>query len=75
VLVDVGDYRKGQEERLIEGAREVAERVRRTGSEEKLDPMNAYERKLVHDVVAEFEGLESVSEGVDPDRFVVVRAL
>ena len=74
VLVDVGDYRKRQEDRLIERAREVAERVERTGAEEQLDPMNAYERKLVHDVVAEFEGLESVSEGVDPDRFVVVRA-
>jgi spoIIIJ-associated protein len=73
VLVDVGDYRKRQEERLIEGAREVAERVQSTGNEEHLDPMNAYERKLVHDVVAEFEGLESISEGVDPDRFVVVR--
>jgi spoIIIJ-associated protein len=73
VLVDVGDYRKRQEDRLIEGARQVAERVQATGSEEHLEPMNAYERKLVHDVVAEFEGLESVSEGVDPDRFVVVR--
>ena len=75
VLVDVGDYRKRQEDRLIEHAREVAERVLRTGAEEQLDPMNAYERKLVHDLVAEFDGLESVSEGVDPDRFVVVRAI
>lgn len=73
VLVDVGDYRKRQEDRLIERAREAAERVRGTGAEERLDPMNAYERKLVHDVVSEFEGLESVSEGVDPDRFVVIR--
>ena len=71
----MGDYRKRQEDRLIEHAREVAERVRSSGTEESLDPMNAYERKLVHDVVAEFEGLESVSEGVDPDRFVVIRAL
>ena len=75
VLVDVGDYRKRQEDRLIEHAREVAERVRSSGTEESLDPMNAYERKLVHDVVSEFDGLESVSEGVDPDRFVVIRAL
>ncbi len=37
--------------------------------------MNAYERKLVHDVIAEFDTLESVSEGADPDRFVVVRPL
>jgi spoIIIJ-associated protein len=75
VLVDVGDYRKRQEERLIEHAREVAERVRSSGTEERFDPMNSYERKLVHDVVAEFDGLESSSEGVDPDRFVVVRSL
>src|SRR5918995_2406479 len=75
VLVDVGDYRKRAEERLVEQAREVAERVQRTGEEEHLDPMNAYERKLVHDVIAEFDALESVSEGADPDRFVVVRPL
>jgi spoIIIJ-associated protein len=75
VLIDVGDYRKRAEDRLIEHAREVAERVDRTGEEEHLDPMNAYERKLVHDLVAEFDGLESVSEGADPDRFVVIRPL
>jgi spoIIIJ-associated protein len=75
VLVDVGDYRKRQEDRLVEHAREVAERVRSSGSEEHLEPMNAYERKLVHDVVAEFDDLESISEGADPDRFVVVRTL
>jgi spoIIIJ-associated protein len=73
VLIDVEDYRKRQDDRLMEHAREVAERVADSGTEERLDPMNAYERKLVHDVVAEVEGVESVSEGADPDRFVVVR--
>lgn len=73
VLVDVEDYRKRQEDRLIQRAREVAERVEQTGQEESLDPMNPYQRKLVHDVVAEFAGLESVSEGVEPERFVVIR--
>jgi spoIIIJ-associated protein len=75
VLVDVEDYRKRQEDRLIERAREIAERVQRTGREESLDPMNPYERKLVHDAVSEFEGLESVSEGAEPERFVVVRPI
>jgi spoIIIJ-associated protein len=75
VLVDVQDYRKRHDDRLMEQAREVAERVAESGSEERLDPMNAYERKLVHDVVAEVDGVESVSEGVDPDRYVVVRAV
>jgi spoIIIJ-associated protein len=73
VMVDAGDYRKRREDRLIEQAREIADRVLATGREEQLQPMNAYERKLVHDAVAEFEGLESVSEGIDPERFVVVR--
>jgi spoIIIJ-associated protein len=73
VLVDVEGYRKRHDDRLMEQAREVAERVADSGVEERLDPMNAYERKLVHDVVAGVDGVESVSEGADPDRFVVVR--
>ena len=75
VLVDVGDYRKRQEDRLVEQAREAAERVQRSGTEEHLDPMNAYQRKLVHDAVAEVEGVESVSEGVDPERYVIIRGV
>lgn len=73
VLVDVQDYRKRHDDRVAERARETAERVAASGDEERLDPMNAYERKLVHDAVAEVEGVESISEGVDPDRYVVVR--
>ena len=73
VLIDVEDYRKRQDDELMERAREVAERVADSGREEAFDPMNAYERKLVHDAVAEVDGVESVSEGADPERFVVVR--
>lgn len=72
VIVDVEDYRKRREARLQENARELAERVRETGREEELEPMNSYERKLVHDAVADVEGTETVSRGVDPDRFVVI---
>jgi spoIIIJ-associated protein len=68
VLVDVEDYRKRQDDRLMERAREAAERV----EPEHLEPMNAYERKLVHDAVAEVEGVESSSDGVDPERYVVI---
>jgi spoIIIJ-associated protein len=73
VLIDVEDYRKRQDDQLMERAREVAERVADSGQEESFDPMNAYERKLIHDAVAEVDGVESISEGTDPDRFVVVR--
>jgi spoIIIJ-associated protein len=73
VLVDVEDYRKRQDDRLMEQARETAERVLASGEPAHLEPMNAYARKLVHDAVAEIEGVESDSEGVDPERHVVIR--
>jgi spoIIIJ-associated protein len=72
VIVDVEDYRKRREERLEERARELAERVRETGREEELDPMNSYERKLVHDAVADIDGVETVSRGEEPERYVVI---
>jgi spoIIIJ-associated protein len=73
VIVDVEDYKKRQRARLASKAREVAKRVARTGREEALDPMNPYERKVVHDAVAEVSGVESSSRGEDPDRRVVIR--
>jgi spoIIIJ-associated protein len=73
VIVDVEDYRKRQRARLVAQAKDVARRVVRTGSEEELEPMNSFERKIVHDAVATVPGAESVSRGEDPDRRVVVR--
>jgi spoIIIJ-associated protein len=73
VLVDVEDYRKRREDRLVQKATEVAKRVARSGREEELEPMNPYERKLVHDAVAAVAGVESSSRGEEPNRFVVVR--
>ena len=72
VIVDVEDYRKRREARLGEHAREIAERVRESGREEELEPMNSYERKLVHDAAADIDGVETESRGVDPGRYVVI---
>lgn len=74
VIVDVGDYRKRREAKLEERALGLAETVGRRGGEEALEPMNPYERKLVHDVVAQVDGVESVSSGEEPLRHVVIRA-
>jgi spoIIIJ-associated protein len=73
VVVDVEDYRKRQRSRLESRAREIARRVAKTGREEALDPMNAYERKIVHDAAASVRGVETSSVGEEPDRRVVVR--
>jgi spoIIIJ-associated protein len=73
VLVDVEDYRKRRRSQLAERARQVAQRVRRTGKQEALEPMNPYERKIVHDAASEVSGVESSSEGQEPARRVVIR--
>ena len=73
VIVDVEDYRKRREARLEEKARDVAAKVLRTGTEEVLEPMNPFERKIVHDAVAEIDGVESSSRGEEPERAVVIR--
>jgi spoIIIJ-associated protein len=73
VIVDVEDYRKRQIARIQDHAREVAERVLRTGREEELEPMNPFERKLVHDAAAEVGGVDTSSRGEEPERYVVIR--
>jgi spoIIIJ-associated protein len=73
VLVDVEDYRKRRRRQIESRARQIAQNVKRTGRSEGLEPMNAFERKIVHDAVARFGGLETSSEGEEPNRRVVIR--
>ena len=73
LLVDVEGYRARRRESLAEYARAMAERAKSRGTEIELEPMNAYERKIVHDAVATVEGASSFSEGEEPNRKVVVR--
>jgi spoIIIJ-associated protein len=73
VMVDIEDYRKRRRTQLADRARAAAEKARRTGRPERLEPMNAYERKVVHDTANEVGGVETSSEGEDPDRRVVIR--
>jgi spoIIIJ-associated protein len=75
VIVDVEDYRKQHESRLEERARELAEQALATGLEQELEPMNSYERKLVHDAAASVDGVETASRGDEPGRYVVIRPL
>jgi len=73
VHVDVGGYRAKRREALSEFARQLAERVRDEDAEQALEPMGASDRKVVHDVVAEMEGVSTTSEGEEPRRRVVIR--
>lgn len=71
LLLDVAGHRATKRTALVELANEVVVRVRASGERELLDPMPAFERKVVHDAVAA-AGLTSESEGEEPRRSVVV---
>jgi spoIIIJ-associated protein len=73
VHVDVGGYRAKRREALAEFARQLAGRVRDEDAEQALEPMGASDRKVVHDVVAEMDGVSTSSEGEAPRRRVVIR--
>ncbi len=73
LLVDVEGYRARRRSSLAEYAKQIAERAKDRGTEIELEPMTAYERKVVHDAVGEVEGATSFSEGEEPNRKVVVR--
>lgn len=71
LMLDIGGYRAQRRADLSELGATVADEVKRTGEAKALASMNAFERKIVHDAVAA-AGLRSESEGIDPNRRVVV---
>jgi spoIIIJ-associated protein len=72
LMLDVAGHRAGRRAELVTLAQDAIEKVRAQGEAVSLEPMSAFERKVVHDAVLE-AGLFSESDGVEPRRFVVVR--
>ncbi len=71
LMLDIDNFRGDKKTELAQLAKETAQEVKSSGESIKLRPMNAFERKVVHDTIQEL-GLTSESEGEDPDRCVVV---
>ena len=71
LILDIAGYRTERREHLEQLAADAIEKVRATGRDEHMKPLSAYERKVVHDVVAA-AGLYSESEGEGPRRHVVI---
>lgn len=72
LMLDVGGYRAERRTELSQLAVTSVTRVIDSGERLRLNPMNAFERKIVHDVVTATEGVRSESEGEDPERRVVI---
>ena len=72
LMLDIGGFRAKRRADLTDLAAQAATRVAASGTAERLAPMNPFERKVVHDVVAATDGVRSESEGEEPNRRVVV---
>ena len=72
LMLDVGGFRAKRRADLTSLAGETARRVAQSRQPERLAPMNPFERKVVHDVIAAVAGVRSESEGEEPSRRVVV---
>ena len=72
ISIDCHGYRQKRKEYLETLAKRVSENVRKNGHSSALEPMNPYERRIIHSVVAEMEGVSSHSVGDEPYRKVVV---
>ena len=70
--IDVGGYRGKREDDLAALARRLAEKVVRTGCCHEMEPMNPYERHIIHTALAGVEGVRSESKGEGPARHVVI---
>jgi spoIIIJ-associated protein len=73
IVLDIGGYRERQQEILERRARTLADKVRKEGTPIRMDPMSSYERRLVHQALAERDDVSTGSEGEEPDRYVVIR--
>lgn len=72
VKIDAEGYRARRLEKLLEKAEEAIDDVLDTGEPERLEPMDVFERKAVHQLVAEVDGLTSRSQGREPARRVII---
>jgi spoIIIJ-associated protein len=73
VIVDAAGYRERRRQSLQQLADRAAGQVQRSGEALALEPMSAPERKVVHLYLEDRPGIETASEGVEPNRYVVIR--
>ena len=72
VVVDCENYRENREATLMKLAENLAQKSIRMGKKIKLEPMNPYERRIIHAALSEREGVSTHSEGKEPNRYIVI---
>ena len=72
VVLDAENYRKKRYETLTKVAQKTAEKVKKTGRPYRLEPMNPYERRIIHSTLQEYTQIDTHSEGDEPFRRIVI---
>ena len=72
LVVDCDGYRSGRDDKLAQSALKAAEQVRKTRRPVELEPMNSYERRIVHLALAEAQGVSTQSHGEGPLKRIVI---
>lgn len=73
IILDVENYKEKQEKRLERLAKNIAREVVKTKVDVKLDNMNSYERRIIHNILSENNKVTTISEGEEPNRHVIIK--
>mgnify|MGYP002536178296 CR=1 FL=1 len=73
IRLDIDGYREKRKQTLEALARRVVAKVQKSGKQYKLEPMSAYERRIIHTTVQEFDDVTSISKGDEPHRFLIIK--
>jgi spoIIIJ-associated protein len=72
ITIDAENYRARRKETLTQLAQKLADKAIKTRKEVKLEPLPAYERKIIHAALAEHKGIKTYSVGTEPHRYIVI---
>ena len=73
IILDVENYKEKSQRHIERLAKNLAKEVQKTKEPVRMDSMNSYERRLIHEVLKDFKGITTESEGEEPNRAVVIK--
>ena len=73
IILDVENYKEKQQQHLERLAKRLAKEVQKTKIDTTMENMNSYERRIVHNALANFKNISTVSEGEEPNRHVIIK--
>lgn len=73
IILDIENYKEKQNYFLERDVKKIARQVTLSKVDVKLDPMNSFQRRIVHNALSKFDYIETISEGEEPNRYVVIK--